>query len=283
MSRMLIPILLACTSPPEPTEDLPTSGGFRALTYNVAGLPDGLSSAEQPGKERMPQIAALLGEYDFVGLQEDFVEENHALLVDTAHETEEWFDATYDDAEVEPVMGSGLSVLGRGFEVLDYFEEHYTQCYGTIDNASDCLASKGFQVLRVSLGGEELDIYNTHHEAGGGEEDDAARRSQVEQVLASMAGRSAGRAILFMGDTNLRWSDEEDVDELELYASAGLIDACDATACPEPDHIDRFYTRDSETLALTVTEWLRDERFVDGDGMDLSDHPAIGMSLEWER
>lgn len=279
---MLLSLLFACAPPTEPTE-LPSEGQFSALTYNVAGLPDGISSAEQPGAERMPQIAALLEDYELVGLQEDFVAENHALLVDTSHETEAWFDAVNMEAEVEPVMGSGLSVLGRGFEVVDYFEEHYTQCHGVLDGASDCLASKGFQVLRVSLGGEELDIYNTHHEAGGGAEDDAARRSQVEQVLASLEGRSQGRAILFMGDTNLRWSDAEDVNELELYEGAGLVDACEATGCEEPDHIDRFYTRSSATLTLTATEWVRDERFVDAEGVDLSDHPAIGAVLRWER
>ena len=272
---MLLPLLFACT--PEP--DLPTEGTFDALTYNVAGLPDALSNPEVPSAERMPQIAALLDDFPFVGLQEDFVEENHELLVDTSHTEEEWFEDLTGDWK--PMVGSGLTVLAADFAVVDYFEEHFTTCNGITDSASDCLASKGFQVLRVSLGGEELDIYNTHHEAGGSEEDNVAREVQVDAILASMDGRSSGRAVLLMGDTNLHWSDPEDVPALETYRDAGLIDACDLTGCPEPDHIDRFLMRSSDTLDITATDWWRDERFVDGDGVDLSDHPAIGGTFSW--
>ena len=202
---MSLLLLFACT--PEP--DLPTEGEFDALTYNVAGLPDAISNPDEPSAERMPQIAALLDDFSIVGLQEDFVAENHDLLVDTAHTEERWFDALTTDWK--PVVGSGLTILAEDVEVVDYFEEHYASCNGILDGASDCLASKGFQVLRVSLGGEELDIYNTHHEAGGGDADSTVREEQVAAIIASMEGRSAGRAVLLMGDTNLRWSDPEDV------------------------------------------------------------------------
>jgi hypothetical protein len=228
----------------------------------------------------MPQIASLLEDFAVVGLQEDFVAEYHALLVDTSHETEEWFDAV-KLTDPPPVMGSGLSMLARDIEVVDYFEQHYASCYGLLDGSSDCLASKGFQVLRVRLGGEELDLYNTHHEAGGGDADNAAREAQVQEVIDSIADRSEGRAVLFMGDTNLRWSDPEDVAGLQLYAEAGLLDACDLVDCPETDHIDRFLMRDSDTLTITATRWWRDERFVDADADDLSDHPAIAATFDW--
>ena len=96
-----------------------------------------------------------------------------------------------------------------------------------------------------------------------------------------MAGRSAGRAIVFMGDLNLRWSDEEDVPALEAYADAGLRGACDEVGCVEPDHIDQFLLRDSDDLQLTVESWSREEHFVDEDGVDLSDHPAIAVTVGW--
>lgn len=272
---MSVLLFFACA--PEP--DLPTEGSFDALTYNVAGLPDELSTPDVPSAERMPQIADLLDEFPIVGLQEDFVAENHELLLATEHTEAQWFDALTSDWGA--VVGSGLTMLARDVEVIDYFEEHYTGCNGIVDAASDCLASKGFQVLRVSLGGEMLDIYNTHHEAGGGEADNAVREDQVAAIIASMDGRSAGLAVLLMGDTNLRWSDPEDVAGLEAYRDAGLLDACDLTSCPEPDHIDRFLMRSSDTLDITATDWWRDERFVDDSGVDLSDHPAIGGRFVW--
>ena len=172
-------------------------------------------------------------------------------------------------------------MLARDAQVIGYFEEHFTGCNGILDDASDCLASKGFQVLRVSLGGETLDLYNTHHEAGGAAVDRAVREEQVDAIIASMDGRSAGRAVLLMGDTNLRWSDPEDVPGLEAYRDAGLLDACDLTHCSEPDHIDRFLMRSSDTLDITATDWWRDERFIDANGEELSDHPAIGGRFAW--
>lgn len=260
-------------------DDTPTSGAIDVLTYNVAGLPDILSGPEVPAAERMAAISPLLAPFDLVGLQEDFQEEMHPVVVgDNDHVVERWFD---EKLGLDRAYGAGLSLLARA-EELDYFEEHYDDCNGVADDSSDCLASKGFQVLRLAMGSGELDVYNTHHEAGGSPEDDAARSTQVGQVLASLEGRSADRAVLFMGDTNLRWSDPEDAVELQRYADAGLIDACDAVGCPEDDHIDRFLFRDGGGLALSAASWSREQQFVDGDQTDLSDHPAIAMTLTWK-
>lgn len=261
-------------------ETLPSEGELRVLTYNVAGLPDGISSAGAPLLERMPQIAALLEDYDVVGLQEDFDTEGHAALVGEAtHPASRWFDAL---AAEDRVYGAGLSQLSRT-EVVDYYEEHYDQCNGVFDGSSDCLASKGFQVLTLSLGGEELDFYNTHHEAGGGDEDVAARSSQVDQVIAAVAARSSDRAVLYTGDFNLRPSDIEDVEPLARYDEAGLPRSCDLLDCAESDHIDQLRLRSSPTLEVWPIAWSRETVFVDGDGADLSDHPAVSITLGWRR
>ena len=267
------------TPTPTPTPTA-TSGAFTALTYNVQGLPDALSDAERPTPERMERIGPLLGEYDLALLQEDFDPDNHALLTDAApHPDRSWFDDLYTE---ERVYGSGLAVLSGVGTLVEIFEEHYTTCNGVFDSSSDCLASKGFQVVRIAIGGAEIDIYNTHHEAGGGEDDEIARAAQVDQVLASMADRSAGRAIVFGGDTNLRFDDPPDAVLLERYLAAGLRDACREVGCAEDDHIDRFMVADSDALRLTVTGWDRPAVFVDEDGADLSDHPPIVATIAWE-
>jgi len=275
-------LLAACGSSPVTDSGSPTTGQtagiLTALTYNVHGLPDPLSSTERPGAERMERIAPLLEAHDLVGLQEDFDAANHALLSATEHPISQWFE---DPVDEDRAYGAGLALLSRVGVESNYFEEHYDDCAGILDGASDCLASKGFQVLRLTLGGAEVDVYNTHHEAGGGDEDDAARTAQVSQVLASMDGRSAGRAIVFMGDTNLHWSDPEDVVELERYQAAGLRCACDEVGCGD-DHIDRIFLRDSDELALSTLGWWVDETFVDEDGVGLSDHPAVAAELSWE-
>ena len=149
------------------------------------------------------------------------------------------------------------------------------------DGSSDCLASKGFQATSIKLGGARLDLYNTHHEAGGGAEDNAARTTQVEELLRSVQERSEEHAVLLTGDFNLRLTDPEDVDLLLAYDAAGLPRACDLLDCPEPDHIDHIRLRSGTELELEVLDWSRETRFVTEEGTDLSDHPAIAVTVAW--
>lgn len=275
---LLLP-LLGCASP-DPSDSLPTSGTLRVLTYNVAGLPSGLSSAEQPTPERMQAIAPFLDDYDLVGLQEDFTDEGHELLLaEASHPVQHWFDAVLAS---DRAYGSGLSLLSREGEPTDYAETHYSACHGILDGASDCLASKGFQRLRLELGGVPFDVYNTHHEAGGGSEDEAARTTQVDEVLAAIEGETGDGALLYMGDMNMTYSDPPDRVELERYEAAGLVSACDPVDCGEPDRIDRVMTRGSADLEITVTTWSVEAQFVDGDGVPLSDHEAVAVELDWQ-
>lgn len=271
---ILAALLLAC----EP--ELPSEGSFSALTYNVQGLPDALTEYPWPLAERMDLIAPFLRDDALIGLQEDFDADAHARLVAQAdHPIRPWFQAPVDDTRV---YGAGLGLLARGFDDGGYVEEHYTDCNGTLEGAGDCFASKGFQVQTLVLGdGLLLDVYNTHHEAGGGEADNAARAAQVEQVIASMDGRSAGRAVMLLGDTNLRPSDTADQPLLARYASIGLRDACEEIGCPEADHIDRFLLRDGDALALSVTAWENLEPSFVHEGALLSDHPPLRAQLAW--
>lgn len=278
LRSLLVLGLVACAPSPDPVPVVPGSGAITLLTYNVHGLPDSLTNTERPTAERMARIAPLLDDYDVIGLQEDFDADNHALLVSEAtHPGRWWFSATVDEARA---YGAGLAVLSR-VPSSGYAEEHYLACNGVLDGSSDCLASKGFQVVTLDLGGRQLDVYHTHHEAGRGPDDVAARGEQVEQVLASMDGRSAGRAVLLLGDTNIRVSDPSDEPLLGRYLDAGLREGCDEVGCPEPGHIDRFLLRDGGGLSLTVEAWSREEQFVDEDGADLSDHPAIALTIGW--
>ena len=56
-----------------------------------------------------------------------------------------------------------------------------------------------------------------------------------------------------------------------------------ATFGPHHDHIDRFLLRDSDVLQLTVEGWANEAAFYDGDGVPLSDHPAISAVVGWAR
>ena len=269
---MLTLLLFGCTPDPE----LPTSGSFSALTYNVHGLPPEITGDDTAA--RMVLISPLLNRYDLVGLQEDFDEDNHATLEANAqHPTKVRFDEVLDDR----VYGPGLAIFTQQTE-LSQVNTHYEACYGVLEGASDCLASKGFQILRVALGAGELDIYNTHMEAGNSAEDDEARDVQAAQLIEAMATISADRAVLFMGDTNLADDDPEDLPVIQLILEeAGLLESCEVLSCPEPGRIDRFLYRSGGGLSLDAVDWAVDTDFVDEEGVALSDHDAITAQFEW--
>jgi endonuclease/exonuclease/phosphatase family metal-dependent hydrolase len=266
-------LLLACEVPAGPQE-----GTFTILTYNVHGLPSSITGDDTAG--RTEQIAPLLDQFDVVGLQEDFIDTNHAVLeAASSHPTRLWFGDTVEDR----VYGSGLSLFAP-FEVIEDSPIHYTECNGVLDGASDCLASKGLQVATLELGdGVEVDFLNTHLEAGGGDLDDEARVSQIAQVVERLQGGSGARPVVFTGDFNLHLGEDPDDEQLDQLIGGGdLSDACEAVGCDDATHIDRVFFRGSANLTWTVDAWAdRSADFLDDEGVDLSDHPPIEATLSW--
>jgi endonuclease/exonuclease/phosphatase family metal-dependent hydrolase len=278
----ILAALLACTSkklpdtaPPSGPED----GVFTVLTYNVHGLPGIVTGDSTSG--RIEQIAPMLNAFGFVGLQEDFVDDNHDVLdAASQHQTKLRFD---DRLEGEGrYYGSGLAIFAQA-ALVDHHHEHFSDCHGTLDSSSDCLASKGFQIIRLELGPDAtVDILNTHMEAGGGAEDNEARGSNLQQIVEGLETWSSGQALIVMGDTNLHPGDPAEQPLIDaLVSEVGLEDTCTATGCTETDHIDRIFYRSGGNVELSATGWTREESFVDDEGEDLSDHPAISARFSW--
>ncbi len=266
-------LLVGCDDGDKP----PREGELTVLTYNVAGLPQGLSSSEP--QDYTPLISPMLNGYDVVLVQEDFW--YHAdLLTD--------MELPYLSLPSRPELdvldlGDGLNRFSR-YPFEDHARFPWDECNGTMDCASDCLASKGFSVARTLLpGGLEVDVYNLHAEAGGCDEDIRIRASNVEQLLDEIALRSTSVALIVAGDTNLHRDDPEDNPPLDnLLDTAGLTDACVELACGV-DHIDRVMYRSSDQVTLTPQQWWVPEEFVTADGSDLSDHKPVAVRFHWQR
>jgi endonuclease/exonuclease/phosphatase family metal-dependent hydrolase len=279
MLSLLLLLLIGCpaTSPDAPDGPEASDGSLDVLTYNVHGFTPSLAGDDPVG--RMPQIAALLADFDLVGHQEVWVPD-YVDVLSEHHASVERFDTPLNE---ERVYGSGLVMLSQ-LGQIDYAETHYDTCNGVLDSASDCLASKGLQFQRLQLAdGAELDWYNTHLEAGGDENDQAARADHVDTILDELATRSVGRAVLLTGDLNLHSDGDRpaDWDLLASLADAGLIDSCEAVDCDDPTHIDRLMSRSGDDVTLGATAWQDDPRFFDAAGEPLSDHPAIQATFEW--
>jgi hypothetical protein len=256
-------------------ELVPNSGSFSLLTYNVAGLPELVSESNPVAN--IPVISSLLNLYDVAIVQEDFAYHSdlaaHALH---PYQTQ----ALVPDEKIG--IGDGLNEFSR-LPFSRFERVTWTVCNGTLSNGSDCFAPKGFTVATHELTpGVEIDLYNVHLDAGHSPGDFAARGVQAEQLLAYTLKRSAGRAIVVAGDTNMnRESDQEVL--VSFMKHAGLVDACRQLACDNPARIDRVMYRSSPTLDLRAARLAVDSRFVTHDGKDLSDHKAVGVVLEWHR
>lgn len=254
-------------------------GLVQVLTYNVAGLPQGISSSNP--REFIPQISPLLNAYDLVLAQEDFAfYEQLRAEVDHPYATVPWVESV---ARPETV-GDGLNRFSRvpfgAFERVPW-----GMCHGRFDCASDCLATKGFSYAVTKLAnGVEVDVYNLHMEAGGCEEDLVARAHGVEVLIAFALERSEGRAMIIGGDFNLHVERDPEDGELfdRLLGALALRDACWEVDCGD-ERIDRLLVRSSDAVTLTPRSWRVPPEFVTDEGEDLSDHKPVAMELHWAR
>jgi endonuclease/exonuclease/phosphatase family protein len=251
-----------------------SSGQFLLLTYNVAGLPQ-LVSPSHP-RVNIPIVSSLLNRYDVALVQEDF--SYHQELIGAARHA-------YRSVPMQPhsFVGDGLSQFSR----LPFGPLHrvrWARCNGFVSSSTDCLADKGFSFSELSLApGVVVHLYNLHADAGPGELDVETRAQNFEQLAAHIATVSRAAALIVAGDTNLRAADPGDAATLARFLRAAhLTDSCPVLRCGG-DVIDRVMLRSSPGLTLAVARSWHDGRFVDARGQGLSDHPAVGVEIAWQR
>ena len=286
------------------------SGEIDVLSYNVAGLPQEIST-ENP-ETNIPLISPLLEPFDIVLTQEDFdwwgdavatldaVNYHDRLRADVTYEFQSTPHPGPDAVELlpadrpAPLSGDGLGIMSR-YPIDERARVPWIGCFGGADTsdggAGDCLAMKGFSLTVVTLAdGVEVHVYNLHGEAGGSQADQALQADDFAQLADFIEANSAGAAIILGGDTNLHTETEHpdasggaDITIWEDFlAAAGLTDACDATGCAETSRIDKIAFRSGEGVDIEVLthQFLGDE-FVDASGEDLSDHEPLQVTFRW--
>jgi hypothetical protein len=275
----------------DPVIDPPLTS-LSVLTYNVAGLPEGLS-ASLPA-QNSPLISPLLNDYDLVLLQEDF-----SYRAQIASMVRLPFAAPPDDRGSS--LGDGLSIFANR-PLHDVARIPWRTCFGMFDSGSDCLTPKGLVALRVEVAPETyVDVYDLHADAGQSAGDMAARASNLVQLAEALQLRSLGRAVIVAGDFNSRYTREELMPT--LLAATGLRDVWiervrggdvppvgDAVACASQtddaacEHIDRILYRSGDAVRLTPLSYaVEGAKFVDAQGMQLSDHRPVSARFEVRR
>lgn len=247
-------------------------GSFNLLTYNVAGLPEGLSSSTP--SVNMPLIGKLLNRYDLALVQEDFAY-GRELRHDARHPY-----ATPAFLRMDRMaLGDGLSQFSKT-PFVGYLRETWRQCNGVFGAFFDCLAPKGFTFARHLLArGTTLDVYNIHLDAGYSDADARTRKSQLAQLWEAIERYSKGRAVIVAGDTNLE--PDESVTLQAFLNKTKLTDVCQKLACAEPERIDRVLFRSTAAVRLSARSWIIDSSFVDTAGVPLSDHMPVVVEFDW--
>lgn len=269
-------------------------GTFSVLTYNVAGLPESLSSASTPRDTSTTAIGTRIAPYDIVNVQEDF--NYHAYLYAT--DTHPYRTATSGGAGI----GSGLNTVSNyAWDGDDFERVGWNSCQ--IDSG-DCLTPKGFTFMRERLAeGVYVDFYNLHTNAGTNDGDEASRADNLSQLTSFISTHSAGNAVVVMGDTNTRYTRSADT-IAEFASNNGLTDAwvklirggsapakgsdalvCDQSGATVPNTcevVDKVLYRSSKLVTLNATSYNNEHaKFLTSDGLMLSDHDPITVGFSW--
>ncbi|MFC4604094.1 endonuclease [Rhodococcus kronopolitis] len=266
------------------------SGSLRALTYNVAGLPELLSSATTERAASTTAIGARLGPYDLVNVQEDF---NYHSYLDAAA-GHPYRTPTSGGAG----FGSGLNTLS-GFPLEGPERASWERCW---IGSGDCLTPKRFTFNRIRpADGVSIDVYNLHADAGSEPRDLTARAANLDQLSRFIAARSVGQAVIVMGDTNSRYTRVGDA-IAEFAAADGLRDPwvelvrggdrpatgepailCDEAAPTDDcEVVDKVLYRSGDRVDLEATGYRNEHTaFATEDGTPLSDHFPIGVDFAW--
>lgn len=264
---------------------------FRVLSLNVAGLP-GIISSSDPSTNTT-KMSPLLNNYDIVSVQEDFA--YHSDLI-----------SQVNHPYITP--HSGNVPVGDGMNFLSNFPLYETTRYtwndrsGFISNGADQMTPKGILYSSVEIEpGFFVDIYNIHTDAGDDEGSYNARRSNMLQLGELIKQRSVGKAVIVIGDTNSRYTREQDNFETAVLNACGLTDPWidlvrngvvpeDGDALMDSDHrnsasnevVDKIWYRSGRNVELNAIHYaLLETEFMDENGEQLSDHYPITATFEY--
>lgn len=253
------------------------------MSYNVAGLPEGISSSHP--KLYTSSISPLLNDFHVVHVQEDFCYHDSLLLYDKHPYRTEPTGCVPD--------GDGLNAFSE-FPISNVTRFPWNDCTG-----ADCLTPKGFYYSQLTLKDDvKIDFYNIHCNAGSSEQSFAARRKNIAQICDYINQHSAGKAVIVMGDFNSRYTREEDT--IRAFLGMGFTDVwielirggdvpavspdklndCETSRTnANCERVDKFFYRSSSEVEITPLSYrVDDARFYYGgnDTLQLSDHwPVI--------
>ena len=244
------------------------------LTYNIHGL-NPILAGDDPYK-RIPIILSKITEYDIIFFQENWIYDNSSFssLLDRYNVF-----TTSDSKFFWPINkvinsnGAGLSLaISKSIDIIYSDEYLFENCSGWLSKDNDCLASKGFQHVRVRIDGKILDLYNTHFDAGRSESDKNVRLSQLNQLQKYIKVNSANYPVIIAGDLNILYESSEYkiIDSFIIDNNFVLADWSSDLSKSKFGKLDYILYKSSNETNINLEKCK-----VDTNLRGLSDHPAI--------
>ncbi|TYR33314.1 endonuclease [Sphingobacterium phlebotomi] len=266
-------------------------GELSLLTYNVAGLPDFLSSATSSRAPSMKEIAEKINRFDIVNVQEDF--HYHQDLYGNGNRHR--YRTVH---KIAIPYGDGLNTLSK-YPIRKTKRISWGHC-----NGSDCLAAKGFSFTQIEIAKEiRVDVYNVHATAHDDESAATARKNNLLQLADYINTHSTGNAIIVMGDfnahfgaawDNMSWFTQKTGlrDVWTTLMKNGAYPVAHSAFIPKEklsltdncESIDKIFFRNSTYLEFSPSQYKVEKKyFSNSDGITLSDHYAISSILKWKK
>lgn len=191
------------------------TGTFTCATYNVDGLPQKISvitiNGDGPGSDGTKTISSAIADdnWDFIGFSEDF-----AYHTELTSELSEYNFGTHrgsvSSASSNDTDGLGFATKKTTCSFSNENIVEFTSSYGGLTSGANTCIKKGFRHYVVTLtNGIAIDVIithmNTYSSSGTGHINaQHAQLKQIAQYINSI--RSNNRPIIFMGDTNCRYT-----------------------------------------------------------------------------
>ncbi|UPZ36246.1 endonuclease [Sphingobacterium sp. PCS056] len=265
------------------------SGNFSVITYNIAGLPQVISSAKTDRSSSIAHIGSLVNDFDVAHIQEDF---NYNYYL-------------YQSGNLHPyrTISMGLAIFGDGLDSLSKYPiTNFKRVEWQNRTGSDRLTPKGFSHCTMHLAlGVAVDFYNIHANSQDHPRAAKARRANYLQLANYINKHSVGKAIIVAGDFNSHFAFSEDnleefMVKTHLQDSWIMLERDDVMPTIDPlflcmdimdidnesESIDKIMFRSNEQITLMPKKYeVEREKFVDKLGEPLSDHWPVSVVFDW--
>ncbi len=207
-------------------------GKFTCAALNVDGLPSLINSGG-PGSDGTKSIGRIMNSlgYDFIAVSEDFAYHDE-LAGGMTNYNMGTYRGTVSSLIHNDTDGLGFFWKKDVITATDEIMVPFDEVYGGIDGGANKLIDKGFRHYVVTVDqGVTIDVYITHMNTfgdGGNTEEDPwvhAQLSQLRQLRDYVVAKAKenNRPAIIMGDTNMRYTRHQIVDNLiDPVTSEGL-------------------------------------------------------------